>query len=77
MATKKQVMALAKAQGAVFECDRDNGVLDVYVALPDGFIWDNGYNSGSVAQEKYEGETMAEFWDGIMFMIDAPVKKVK
>jgi hypothetical protein len=73
MATKKQVVSLAEKQGAEVTIDVVDGVLDVYVGLPNGFIWDNGYGSGSVSQEKYEGETMAEFWQQILDYIDYPV----
>lgn len=76
MATKKQVLALAKVQGAEVDIEYDDGKLFcATVILPDGFIWDNGYNCGSVSQEKYEGESLASFWQELFDYINAPVVK--
>jgi hypothetical protein len=76
MATKKQVLALAEKQGADVEVEMEDGKLFcVTVILPEGFIWDNGYNSGSVSQEKYEGESLASFWRELFDYIDAPIVK--
>lgn len=76
MATKAQVKKLATKQGA--ECNigyNSDGDVFIEVALPDGFIWDNGYGSGVLYQEKYEDETMSEFWSNAYDYIDAKVIK--
>ena len=71
MATKAKVMAVLKKQGIIPEFDG----FEFYASLPDGFVWQNGFDCGSVTQEKYDGETWAEFWDNVLMIIDAPIVK--
>ncbi len=76
MATKKAVLALAKAQGAEVDIEIEDGkVACVSIWLPDGFIWDNGHGSGIVMQEKYDGESYSQFWDELFGYINASVIK--
>lgn len=76
MATKKQVIAIAKAQGAEVDIEMEDGKLFcVTITLPNGFTWDNGYNSGIVSQEKYDGETLGSFWQDLFDYINAPIVK--
>lgn len=71
---KSKITALAKKQGAECNIGRNSdGDWFIEVALPNGMIWDNGYGSGLLYQEKYEGESMAEFWQQALDFIDAPV----
>ena len=74
MATKQQVIKLLQKQGAEWGEEYDaygDYVFDAW--LPAEFIWDSGYDCGMVCQTKEAKETMAQFWNGIMAVIDAPV----
>jgi hypothetical protein len=74
MATKQQVINLLTKQGAQWGEEYDaygDYVFDAW--LPDKLIWDSGYVTGVVCQTKEAKETMAQFWDGIMAVINAPV----
>lgn len=72
MATKAQVIKLLKTQKAEWEIEsRDPFTFSAW--LPTGLIWDSGYGCGIVTQEFQDDETMADFWDGIMCVIDAEV----
>ena len=72
MATKTQVIKLLTAQGAKWEIEK-NDPFTFSAWLPQGFIWDSGYGCGLVTQERDAEETAAQFWDGIMAVIDAEV----
>lgn len=74
MATKRQVLAILKKQGAEWEIEK----LDPFTFsawLPEDKIWNNGYGNGSLSEEKdgYGDETMGEFWDSIVSQIDYEV----
>ena len=72
MATKQQVIRLLEKQGAVWS---EKKFLDEYEF--EAYVWDGSDGSevgyGSFAQTRMSGETMAEFWDSVMTMIDWPV----
>ena len=70
MATKAKVIKLLKAQGAEWEWE---DALTFSAWLPEHLIWDTGYGSGIVTQEKYEDETWAKFWDDILAVIEGEV----
>lgn len=73
---KAKIIALAKKQGAQCTIGRNgDGDTFIEVALPESFIWENGYGSGLLYQEKYESESMAEFWQQAFDFINAPVIK--
>ena len=74
MATKAKAQKVAKAQGASFETGYSpEGEFYVDIALPAGKQWDNPYRLGQLYQEKSDHETMAEFWDNVLHIIDSPV----
>jgi hypothetical protein len=72
MATKTQVIKLLQKQGAKWEIEKHDP-FTFSAWLPTGFIWDSGYGYGLVTQERDWDETMAQFWSGIMAVIDAEV----
>lgn len=72
MATKAKVIKLLKAQGAEWEVE-SNDPFTFSAWLPAELIWDTGYGSGIVTQEKYDDETWAEFWDGVLSVIEGDV----
>lgn len=70
MATKQQVIALLKKQGAEWEFEN----ADTFSAwLPDNLIWNSGYGCGVVTQEKDPDESWATFWQDILSIINADV----
>ena len=72
MATKTKVLQLLQKQGAKWEIEkRDPFTFSAW--LPDGLIWDSGYGCGIVTQELEYNETMADFWDSVLAVIDAEV----
>jgi hypothetical protein len=74
MATKQQVIKLLQKQGAEWGEEYDSYGDYVFDAwLPDGLYWDSGYDTGVVCQTKEVKETMTQFWNGIMAVINAPV----
>lgn len=76
MATKAQVKRLAEKQGAEFSFGYNSyGDAFLEIILPNEFVWDNGYGSGSLVQEKYEDESMAQFWQNAFDYINANVVK--
>lgn len=63
MASKAKVVALAKKQGATVEVIQTwDGTNRVEIYLPNGFIWKNGYGSGSFLAEQDPGEPMSSIW---------------
>ena len=65
---KSKIIALAKKQGAECNIGRNSdGDWFIEVALPNGLIWDNGYNSGLLYQEKYEDESPKVIRTGLLF----------
>ena len=72
MATKTQVIKLLKKQGAEYEVE-SNDPFTFSAWLPTGLIWDSGYGCGLTTQELQDGETMADFWDSFLAVIDAEV----
>jgi hypothetical protein len=75
LATKTQVAKLAAKQGAEFITGyTSTDEFYAEVILPQGLIWDNYYGDlGQIYQEKDRKETMAQFWDSIIAVIDSPV----
>ena len=76
MATKAQIKKLAKAQGAQF-FEGVDAFGDYYaeVLLPKHLSWDNGDFTGDCYQRKNHDETMAQFWDAMLWEINHPVVK--
>jgi hypothetical protein len=77
--TKQKVIKLAKAQGAKYYEDTNGfGQLEVEIVLPDGKVWDNGYNTGVCTETKdgYATETSKEFWSAVYDYINHPVVEV-
>jgi hypothetical protein len=72
MATKTQVIKLLTAQGAKWEIEK-NDPFTFSAWLPQGLIWDSGYGCGIVTQELQDDETMSDFWNGVMAVIDGEV----
>ena len=72
MATKTQVIKLLKKQGAEYEVE-SNDPFTFSAWLPTVLIWDSGYGCGLTTQELQDGETMADFWDSFLAVIDAEV----
>lgn len=78
MATKTQVTRLLAKQGATWS---EKNFFDEYefeCILPEPYIWKNGQGSadggcGSFAQTRMYDESMADFWDDVMAMIDCEV----
>ena len=74
MATKAQVLKLLAKQGAEWEWENS---YTFSAWLPEGLIWDSGYDCGLVTQEKDEDEPWSVFWQDIMAVIEADVIKRK
>jgi len=79
MATKTQVTRLLAKQGAVWSEKKFFDEYEFEAMLPEPYVWDGSNGSevgyGSFCQTKMYGETMAEFWDSVMVMINWPVAK--
>lgn len=73
MATKTQVTRLLAKQGAVWSEKKFFDEYEFDAMLPEPYVWDNGDGCGSFAQTKMRGESMADFWDAVMGMIDYEV----
>ncbi len=74
MATKAKAQKIATSQGASFETGYSEcGEFYVDIALPQGKMWDNPYRLGQVYQEKDRHESMSEFWDNVLHIIDSAV----
>ena len=74
MATKAQVIAKLKKQGAEWEIEN----LDPYTFsawLPADLVWDNAHQTGMVAEEKdgYGDETWSAYWSYIWQQINHDV----
>jgi hypothetical protein len=72
MATKAQVLKLLAKQGAKWEIEKHDP-FTFSAWLPEHLIWDSGYGTGLVTQEREYDETMSDFWSGVMCIIDAEV----
>ena len=72
MATKAQVIAKLKKQGAEWEIE-DRQPFTFSAWLPAHLVWDNGNHNGMISEEKFDDETMAEYWDQIYRYINYPV----
>ena len=75
MATKTQVIRLLAKQGATWSEKTFFDDYEFECALPEPFVWDNGQGGrgegcGSFAQTKMPGESMRNFWDDVMGMIN-------
>lgn len=79
MATKSQVIKLLAKQGATWSERYDFDEYEFECGLPEPYVWKNGHDNrgvsgcGSFAQTKMYGETMSQFWDSVMDMIDYEV----
>jgi len=73
MSKTKIIRALNK-QGASWEEGYNPSGAYVFEAyLPEGKVWDSGYNTGVVHQERMSDETMAEFWDSVWCIVGGDV----
>ena len=72
---KNKVLALAKKQGATVEIldPYSNGEIEVCVMLPDGKIWDNGYEGSLIVSTRDRSQSLTEFWEDIYSEMDAKV----
>lgn len=80
MATKTQVTRLLAKQGATWSEKKFFDEYEFECGLPEPYVWKNGYGNtlaeqgcGSFAQTRMYDETMSEFWDSVMVMIDCEV----
>lgn len=73
MATKTQVTKLLAQQGADWSEKKYSDEYEFECGLPQPYIWDSGHGCGSFAQTLMRGESMRDFWDDVMTMINHPV----
>jgi hypothetical protein len=79
MATKTQVTRLLAKQGAVWSEKKFFDEYEFEAMLPEPYVWNNGHSDnplsglGSFAQTKMSGESMADFWQDVMSLIDHDV----
>jgi len=79
MATKTQVTRLLAKQGATWSEKTFFHEYEFEAALPEPYVWKNGHDSrgvsgiGAFAQTKMYDESMRDFWDSVMAMIDYEV----
>lgn len=73
MATKTQVTRLLAKQGATWSEKKFFDEYEFECALPEPYIWNSGHKCGSFAQTKMAGESMRDFWEDVMGMIDYEV----
>lgn len=75
MTTKAQVLAsLAKTTPAgQWREGYDDDAYFFEAWLPDEYIWNNGYQSGVVYQQKEEHETWSDFWTNAIVAISGGV----
>jgi hypothetical protein len=72
--SKRSVIRKLTAQGASYsESYTSSGVYLFEAWLPEELIWDTGYGYGIVTQEKDPEESMSDFWQGVLAVIDGPV----
>jgi len=76
---KNKVLALAKKQNAKVEIldPCGDGQIEVCVMLPDGKIWDNGYDSGVIVSTREYQQSLTDFWEDIFLEMDSKVIAAK
>ena len=77
MATKAKAFKVIEEQSVKYGLQYEVELNDPYtltVWLPEPLVWDNGYNTGMVTQEKTDDESWSEFWESLLAVIDSEVK---
>jgi hypothetical protein len=77
MGKRKVIAKIQKDGGEYTEGKNFYGEYVFEAWLPEGFVWDNGHQSGSGYYERGQFSSMAELWDYVENEIKHPVKKVK
>jgi hypothetical protein len=73
--SKAKVLKKLKADNAEFSDGFDSTSYYFFEAwLPQGKIWDNAHQTGSIYVSKDSKETFASFWKYVLYQIEGKVK---
>jgi hypothetical protein len=74
MATKAKVKAIAKKQSAVFTEGTDReGFYWACVTLPEGKMWQNGYDINQCHKSQGETEDLRDLWQAFEDELSCPI----
>lgn len=76
--SKAKIIAKIKADGGKYaEGNNSYGEYVFEAWLPNGKIWDNDHQTGSVVAERGQFGSMKDLWDTVSDEINHPVKEEK